>query len=195
MSDFLASNERLLLSKLQNDDQNAFTVIFVKYYSDLVRFSYGFTKNSEVSEEIVQEVFLKLWAGRNSIEIQTSFKSFFLKAVQNRSLDYLRHNRITCKYASTLLEHSILSGNDTENYVLFSELEEKFNEAMGRIPVQYAEAFRMSRIETLNYEEIASKLGVSVRTVEVRVSKALLLLRDELKDFLPVLVIFYQLFG
>ena len=194
MSELVASYERILLGKLKNDDQSAFTVIFTKYYSDLVRFSFGFTRNSDSSEEIVQEVFLKLWENRSSLDIHTSLKSFLLKNVQNRSIDSLRHTGITNKYTSVVLEHAILSQNDTENYILYSELQDNLNNAMHKIPMQYAEVFRMSRLETLNYQEIADKLGVSVRTVEVRISKALGMLREELKDFLLIGLIIYQLF-
>jgi RNA polymerase sigma-70 factor (family 1) len=194
MSELMVSYERILLEKLKNDDQSAFTIIFTKYYQDLVRFSFGFTRDSDASEEIVQEVFLKLWENRNSFVIHNSLKSFLLKTVQNRSIDSLRHVNITNKYASTVLEHPLLSENNTENYILHSELEAGFNLAMAKIPSQYAEAFRMSRIESLNYQEIAQKLGVSVRTVEVWISKALNLLREELKDFLLMLILFLQLF-
>ena len=194
MSELVASYERILLGKLKNDDQSAFTVIFSKYYADLVRFSFGFTRNSDVSEEIVQEVFLKFWENRSSLDIHTSLKSFLLKNVQNRSIDSLRHTGITNKYASVVLEHAILSQNDTENYILYSELQANLNQAMHKIPMQYAEVFQMSRLETLNYQEIADKLGVSVRTVEVRISKALGMLREELKDFLLIGLIIHQLF-
>ena len=194
MSELLASYERILLEKLKNDDQSAFTVIFTKYYQDLVRFSFGFTHNPDASEEIVQEVFLKLWENRNSLLIHNSLKSYLLKIVQNRSIDSLRHLNITHKYASIVLEHPLLSENDTENYILHSELEANFNHAMLKIPAEYSEAFRMSRIETLNYQEIAQKLEISVRTVEVRISKALSLLREELKDFLVFVLILLQLF-
>ncbi len=194
MSELLASYERILLEKLKNDDQSAFTIIFTKYYEDLVRFSFGYTRDSDASEEIIQEVFLKLWENRKSFVIQTSLKSFLLKAVQNRSIDSLRHANITHKYASIVLEHPVLSENDTENYILHSELRANFNHAMEKIPSQFAEAFRMSRMEFLNYQEIAQKLGVSVRTVEVRIGKALSLLREELKDFLVFMLILFQLF-
>ena len=194
MSELMASYERILLVKLKNDDQSAFTVIFTKYYTDLVRFSFGFTRNSDLSEEIVQEVFLKLWENRSSLDIHTSLKSFLLKNVQNRSIDSLRHTGITNKYTSTVLDHPILSQNDTENYILYSELEASFTHAMNKIPIQYAEVFRMSRMETLTYQELADKLGVSVRTVEVRIGKALVLLREELKDFLILGLFIFQLF-
>ncbi|MDO9254674.1 MAG: RNA polymerase sigma-70 factor [Bacteroidales bacterium] len=194
MSELLASYERILLEKLKNDDQSAFSVIFTRYYQDLVHFSYGFTRDSDASEEIVQEVFLKLWENRNSLVIYNSLKSFLLKTVQNRSIDSLRHVNITNKYASKVLEHPFLSENDTENYILHSELQANFNHAMEKIPFEYAEAYRMSRIETMNYQEIAQKLNVSVRTVEVRISKALHILREELKDFLVLILMIFQFF-
>lgn len=194
MSELLASYEKILLEKLKNDDQSAFTIIFTKYYQDLVRFSFGFTRNSDASEEIVQEVFLKLWENRTTMVINNSLRSFLLKTVQNRSIDSLRHVNITNKYASKVLEHPLLSENDTENYILHSELQANFNHAMEKIPFEYAEAYRMSRIEILNYQEIAQKLNVSVRTVEVRISKALNLLREELKDFLVLILMLFQFF-
>lgn len=194
MSELMVSYERILLEKLKNDDQSAYTIIFTRYYQDMVRFSFGLTRDQDASEEIVQEVFLKLWENRNSLVIHNSLKSFLLKTVQNRSIDSLRHVSITNKYASIVLDHPILSENDTENYILHSELEANFNHAMAKIPAQLAEAYRLSRIENHNYQEIAKELDVSVRTVEVRISTALGLLRKELKDFLVLLLMLFQLF-
>lgn len=194
MSEFIAAYERILLEKLKNDDQSAFTIIFTRYYNDLVRFSFGFTHDVDASEEIVQDVFLKLWENRKTLYIQNSLKSFLLKSVQNRSLDRLRHLDISNKYVSMAREHPLLVENDTENYILHSELEKRFNQALEKIPAVYAEAFRMSRVEFLNYQEISVKLGISVRTVEVRMSKALNLLREELKDFLVFVLMLLHLF-
>jgi len=184
MSVLLASYEKILVEKLKKSDKSAFSVIFTNYYADLVRFSFRFTKNPDVSEELVQDVFVKLWENRSKLFIQSSIKSYLLKSVQNRSLDWLRHKNIKQKYASSVLGNTVLSDNETENFVLHSELESNLEKALSNIPVQYAEVFRMSRFEFLNHSEIAEKLEVSVRTVEVRISKALLCLRDELKDYL-----------
>jgi RNA polymerase sigma-70 factor (ECF subfamily) len=93
-----------------------------------------------------------------------------------------------------VLGHAILSQNDTENYILYSELQTNLNHALDKIPIQYAEVFRMSRMEALKYQEIADNLAISVRTVEARLSKALGMLREELKDFLLLGLIIYQLF-
>lgn len=193
MSEFLASYERVLLGKLKKDDQSAFSVVFTQYYSDLVRFSFKFTNDLNISEEIVQDVFLRLWENRSSLEIHTSLKSYLLKNVQNRSIDSLRHTGITNQYVSMVLNNVIATQNDTENYVFFSELQANYNNALKKIPVQYADVFRMSRMEGLKYQEIAHMLGVSVRTVEVRLSKALVILREELKDFLLLYLIILKL--
>ncbi|HAM98597.1 MAG TPA: RNA polymerase sigma-70 factor [Marinilabiliales bacterium] len=187
------SNDNQLVERLCNDDKSAFTFIFTKYYKDLVVFSFSFTRNLQASEEIVQDRFLKLWEHRNGLVVQTSLKSYLLKSVQNQSLDWLRHLKVKTNFASVILEHPVLSENNTENYILHSELQDKLDEALAKLPEPYSQAFKMNRFEALNYQEIAKKLEVSVRTVEVRISKALLLLREELKDFLLLVVAFITL--
>jgi RNA polymerase sigma-70 factor (ECF subfamily) len=190
----VASTEKILIERIKSGDKTAFTIIFTWYYQDLVRFSGTFTHNSDVSEELVQEVFVNFWEDRDSLVIETSLKSYLLKTVQNRSLDWLRHLKVRNKYASQILEKPILFENNTENYVLYSELELSFSLAVKKLPDQYAEVYKMSRVELLTYQEISTKLGVSVRTVEVRVSKALSILREELKDYLLLIVFILHLF-
>lgn len=186
--------EDLLMQKLKNNDTSAFTTIFKEYYQDLVRFSFSIIKNVDASEELVQDIFLKLWENRSSLIIHNSLRSYLLKTVQNASIDWLRHANIRNKYASLVLQHPALIGNDTENYIFKSELESDLLAALKKIPAPYAEAFSLSRVEALNYNQIAEKLGVSVRTVEVRIGKALSLLREELKDYLLTLLLFSQFF-
>jgi RNA polymerase sigma-70 factor (ECF subfamily) len=186
-------SENALVEKLKNNSKSAFSVIFLTYYQDLVRFAFRFTKNLDLSEEIVQDVFIKIWEERSTLEFHHSLKSFLLKSVQNLSIDRLRHLNIVNKYASLVLDNPILSENATENYVLRDELELNYIRAMEKIPIEYADVYRMSRVDALNYQEIAQKLGVSVRTVEVRIGKALCLLRKELKDFLITIILFFQL--
>jgi RNA polymerase sigma-70 factor (ECF subfamily) len=180
--------EKILIEQLNQSDQSAFGTIFTKYYQDLVRFSIRFTRNPDAAEELVQDVFVKLWENRNSLVISTSLKSFLLKAVQNRSLDHLRFESIRNKYVSKTLETLILSDNETENQVLHSELEEHFLKVLANLPEPYVEVYRMSRNELMTYTEIAQKIGVSVRTVEVRMAKALHIIRLELKDFLVMVL-------
>jgi RNA polymerase sigma-70 factor (family 1) len=176
--------EQVLLEKLKCDDKTAFSILFSRYYRDLVTFAVTITHEHDVSEEIVQDVFMKLWESRRSLEIQSSLKSYLLRSVQNKCIDNIRHREIEQKYSVMYRMSPVLFTKDTENYLLHSELDHNFRVALGKIPSLYADVFRMSRMEGRNYKDIASKLGVSERTIEVRMSKALHLLREELKDFL-----------
>jgi RNA polymerase sigma-70 factor, ECF subfamily len=189
MANLIASYEKLLLGNIKNNDKASFSIVFTQYYKDLVTFSYGIVRNLNTAEEIVQDVFIKLWENRASLIIDRSLKSYLLKSVQNHSLNWLQHLKVQSRFVSYTRDHQLLSNNETENYILHSELEHNLQEALNKIPLEYARAFRMNRFENLSYPEIAQILGVSTRTIEVRISKALSFLRNELKEFL-LLVIF-----
>jgi RNA polymerase sigma-70 factor, Bacteroides expansion family 1 len=183
------SYEKVLLERLKEGDKTAFSCIFTVYYSDLVMFACIFTKNLDISEEIVQNIFVKFWEDRELLTINTSLKSFLLRAVRNRSIDWLRHLKIRDKYSADILETSSDFENDVENYVFASELEHQIEKALTKLPEEISNVFRMNRYDGLKYHEIAEKLNVSVRTIEVRIGKALHLLREHLKDFLVTLAV------
>lgn len=176
--------EKVLLLKLTNGDKEAFSAIFTAYYRDLVLFAARFTHESESAEEIVQETFVKLWESHASSGNIESLRSFLLKAVQNRCLNWHRHNKIRQIHHDEVTFNAILFEYDTDNYIVGSELESQIKKAMLLIPPDCAEAFRMNREDGFKYQEIAEKLNVSIRTVEVRISKALHLLRQHLSEYL-----------
>lgn len=179
--------EYFVLSALKQDSKEAFSLLFQTYYTDLVLFGGNFLKDKTSCEDIVQSIFLKLWNDRKSIQIETSLKSYLLKAVRNSCLDEFRHLEIVRQYESGY-ENTTLDSYDTENYVLYSDLHDHLYRALDQVPELYREAFELNRFEGLKYREIAQKLNVSERTVEVRVSKTLELLRKYLKDFFLLLL-------
>lgn len=179
--------EYFVLSALKQDSKEAFSLLFQTYYTDLVLFGGNFLKDKTSCEDIVQSIFLKLWNDRKSIQIETSLKSYLLKAVRNSCLDEFRHLEIVRQYESGY-ENTTLDSYDTENYVLYSDLHDHLYRALDQVPELYREAFELNRFEGLKYREIAEKLNVSERTVEVRVSKTLELLRKYLKDFFLLLL-------
>lgn len=179
--------EHFVLSALRQDSKDAFSLLFQTYYTDLVLFGGNFLKDRTTCEDIVQSIFLKLWNDRKSIQIETSLKSYLLKAVRNSCLDEFRHLEIVRQY-ETGYENTTLDSYDTENYVLYSDLHDHLYRALDQVPELYREAFELNRFEGLKYREIAEKLNVSERTVEVRVSKTLELLRKYLKDFFLLLL-------
>ena len=176
--------EQLLIEKLKSGDPDSFSDIFSAYYKDMVSFAYSFTHELPVAEDIVQDTFVKLWEDHEKLNVTVSLKSILLKTIQNKCIDWLRHKKIVNNHSTFIIDNSPLYEYDTDNYVLRSELEGKIEKAIANLPDKFKEAFEMSRFEGLKYEEIAVKLNVSLRTVEVRISKALDLLRKSLVDFL-----------
>jgi RNA polymerase sigma-70 factor (family 1) len=181
--------EAILLEKLKNGDQTAFSTIFTRYYRDLTLFANSILHNTEHSEEIVQDVFVKLWENCDSLQIHSSLKSYLVKSVQNRCIDWIRHMKIRNRYGSEVLDNPVISANDAEEYVLYSELSGKIDTILEHLPEDVANTFKMNRYDGLKYHEIAEKLDVSVRTVEVRISKALQMLREKLGDYMVVLIL------
>jgi RNA polymerase sigma-70 factor (ECF subfamily) len=176
--------ELLLIEKLKSGDPGSFSDIFSAYYKDLVYFAYSFTHELSSAEDIVQDTFIKLWEDHEKLIVTVSLKSILLKTIQNKCIDWHRHRKIVNNGSTYIIDNSPLYEYDTDNYVLRSELEEMIEKAVAILPEKFKEAFEMNRFEGLKYQEIATKLNVSVRTIEVRISKALELLRKSLIDFL-----------
>lgn len=175
--------EKVILSKLQGGDYSAFSNIFSAYYRDLVIFASRYTRELNHAEEIVQDTFVMLWEERKSIKINTSLKSYLLKTVQNKCIDWYRHKKIVLAHQNYLLEKPPQFALNTDSYLLYSELNERIENALSLLPEQVSETFRMNRQKGLKYSEIAEIQGVSLRTIEVRIGKALHLLRHYLQDY------------
>lgn len=180
---FNVLQEQEILLRIRDDNKEAFTLLYRCYYTDLVLFCGNFMKERENCEDIVQIVFLKLWNDRKTIQIESSLKSYLLRAVRNSCYDEFRHQEVIRQHQNSF-DTSILGNYDTENYVLHSDLSTHLQDALQKLPESFRKAFILNRIDGLKYKEIADQLDVSVRTVEMRISKALELLRKQLKEFL-----------
>ena len=172
--------EQILLDKLAEGDQNVFSSIFEAYYKDLVMFAFTFTKNSSNAEDAVQETFVRLWEKRRELKLTGSLKSYLLKSVQNYCIDEIRRRKVRERYDEDK-ETQPLYDNDTENYILYTDLLNHLEYLLAQMPDEVAQTFRMNRFDGLKYQEIAQQLNVSLRTVESRISKALQILHDALR--------------
>ena len=164
-------------------DSSAFENIFSAYYKDLVVFALRYTNDLNAAEEIVQDTFVKIWEEHRSISITVSLRSYLMKIVKNDFLDRLRHDKIVKNHNVFVQENSPLFENETESYLLQSELQGLIDEALKKLPDEIAETFRLNRFKGMKYREIAKMYGISERTVEVRIGKALHMLRICLKDY------------
>lgn len=192
MMDNKEINERDLLQKLSKGSEAAFSVLFTHYYADLVLFAGSWLKGEqEACEDMVQEVFLRLWSDRAEAAGIDSLKSFLLKAVQNRCISYLRHKQIESKYAGLAAVTMSTVSRETEHYILYSELRERLDEALEILSPVQRKCFEMSRFEGVKQTEIAKELNVSLRTVELRLSEALQILQEQLKDYFTICLLLF----
>jgi len=180
--------EKELIERVQQGDQTAFELLFRFYYPGLVVYANQFTVDRNEAEEIVQDFFVRFWQKHSHIKPSESLKNYFFSCVKNSSLNLLKHKKIEINYIRELQQLSE-SENLTYHPDLFivSELQEKIENAIALLPEKCREVFIMSRIQGLKNEEIASILDLSKRTVETQISKAMKVMRIELKDYLGLL--------
>lgn len=162
-----------------------FDFIFNYYYSGLCVYARQFTGAIESAEDIVQEFFVNLWTKASSITIESSLRAYMFASVRNKSLDFLKHNRVKEKFQHEMIRNTTEPGEEIFNRYIESELRQAINQSLDKLPPRCREIFTLSRFEGKSNQEIANQLGISKRTVELQVSNALSLLRKELKGFLP----------
>ncbi len=176
--------------RIKLGDEQAFELLFRKYYVRLCGFANKFLNHPEESREVVQEVFTKIWEGREDLDPEESLNAYLFKITQNISINKLRRMQVESKYIEiyklVYVDHRDFSPHES---LLAHELNESITTAVGKIPAKCRRIFELSRGEGLKYSEIASTLHISVKTVEGHMSKALQILRFELKDYLHMLII------
>lgn len=182
-------NDHQLVAELKSGEYKAFERMYETYFMPLCDFALLHTGDKEVSRDIVQRTFLALWESRAQLEIHSSLRSYLYVAVKNRCLNQIKHEKIKQRHAKHHLYVSSVSSN--EDRILLKELELRIERALLHLPDQCREVFRLSRFEHLKYQEIADRLNISVKTVESHMGKALRLMREELADYLPLLIVMY----
>ena len=177
------------LTALAGGDINAFEMLFRTYYKPLCNYAYTFTQDKDEAEEIVQATFLSVWEKRRSIQIQTTVKPYLYAMVRNACLNVIKHEKIKQKHASEELALGEEAYEAVTQSVHTSELETQIHKAMEKLPEQCRLVFKLSRFEELKYAEIATQLDISIKTVENQMGKALKIMREQLKDYLPLLIV------
>jgi RNA polymerase sigma-70 factor (ECF subfamily) len=164
--------------------------LFKQYYGLLCRTAVRFTKNTEAAEDLVQEVFCKIWQNRDVLEVTTSYKAYLVRSVTNQSLNYLEKQKRLVLTEDTSPYEEAFSANTTMDLLEGSEMEVKVQQALAMLPPQCRLVFEMSRFEELTYKEIAESLQISPKTVENQMGKALRILRERLLSLLLLAFLF-----
>jgi len=181
--------ELFLYEEMKRGKEYAFDFFFNYYYPGLCVYAQKMISlPEEEARDIVQDVFVKFWNDCKKLDIQFSIRSYLFVAVKNRCFDVLRKKNRNIKVQEISNEYDI-ADEAFETYIL-SELETLFNKSLTKLPERCREVFELSRLHGLKNREIAAKLNLSEKTVENQITKALHILREELKDYLPLLILF-----
>jgi RNA polymerase sigma-70 factor, ECF subfamily len=187
--------EETIWKNIQQKDIETFERYYKEHYKSFFLMACKYLKDSAQAEEIVNDVFLKLWEDGDKIRIETSLKSYIYKAVINRSINTLNKNN------RELLHQVDLSAIPDESYELLqieeNELKIKLYAAIDQLPDQCRKVFELSRFEELKQQEIADKLGISIKTVKNHITIALKQLSKSVVNHLMniLILIFFYIFN
>ena len=165
-----------------------FEQVFKSHFRRLHAYAFTIVKEEMAAEEMVQNVFYKLWEKKERVQVQQSVTAYLYRSVYHESINYLRHEKVKSAYQSHAAHQMKHQENASEKTAL-RELEQRLETALRELPEQCRTIFQMSRFEELKYREIADRMGLSVKTIENQMGKALRILRLKLADFLPVILL------
>jgi RNA polymerase sigma-70 factor (ECF subfamily) len=185
-----------MIDALKKGDEKAYRVLYDEYYDMLCTLAYHYVKDAFLAESLVGDVIYNLWKNRDTLQIHTSLKAYMVKSVQNKCVNFLEHQKVVQQSEKKLIQQH---ADRQQNYfsdmdypltpLIVSELEEQLARSLDTLQPECRKVFQMSRTEELTYAEIAEKLNISIDTVKYHMKNALVQLREQLKNYLPVLTI------
>ena len=162
-----------IVRRIRQGDAGQFESLFRSSYVSLVRYAKTLIKDHDTAEEIVQDLFFRLWKDKDKLQIESSLNGYLYRAVHNRCLHHIDHNRVVEKYAREMAVMEQETNESPTDILHYRELQAKIAAILERLPEKCGKIFCMSRFEGLKYSEIAEKLSISVKTVEANMGRAL----------------------
>jgi RNA polymerase sigma-70 factor, ECF subfamily len=173
----------------QLGDEASFERMFKTHYARLCAFAATMIEDRDEAEEVVQTMFCRLWEQRDALDINISVQAYLFRSVRNACLNYIKKMQIRETYKVMNLENLNQNPAYQPDRATHSELSKKIEQAIADLPEQCRLVFKLSRFEELKYKEIAEQLGISIKTVENQMGKALKVLRFKLADFLTLFIL------
>ncbi len=179
--------DKYLISSVRQGDYKTFEIIFRDHYSWLCRYARGLVNTPETAEDIVSDVFVRLWESAENLIIHTSLKAYLLTSVHNACINHIRRDRMRWKDLDDETVEKLnamlppLHPDAAISSLMAGELEDEMKKAVDDLPPVCGDIFRMSRNMSLTYKQIADRLQISENTVKVQIFRALTKLREVLK--------------
>lgn len=185
----MESNDTNLIGLIKSGNKQAFDEVFLKHFKNLHAYAFTIIKEKDDAEEIVQNVFVRIWTKRAQLKTDGFLKPFLYRSVHNESLNYLKHQKVRSNFN---IHYADAVKNDTGNLnteIMATELEKNIHSAINELPEKCRNVFQLSRFDQMKYQEIADALNISIKTVENQMGKALKILRLRVVDFLILIFI------
>jgi RNA polymerase sigma-70 factor, ECF subfamily len=186
-----------LFTMIKQGEEKGLEILFRKYYTLLCNKIFSITQDKDISEDIIQQLFIKVWESREKIEIQSSVIAYLSTSGRNMALNWLKSNQRKNNNENSLA--GITNEEDHSSQVILEgkELQLLIHQAIDNLPEKRKEIFKLSRFEMLTYKEIAERLDISVKTVEAQMGKALSTLREFLSEYREtgIFILFLLLWG
>jgi RNA polymerase sigma-70 factor (ECF subfamily) len=192
MSDVLRDQEREVIEQIKEGSKETFRLLFDQFGPKIYAFALSYLKNESDAEELLQEVFLKLWEVRSTLDSSKNLKSFLFKICINLIYDSIRRKNIEQVYIDYTGRNNPLSGDNTWHEVIYNDMYDQLQQLIAAMPEQRRLIFRLSKEEGLSNEEIAVRLNLSRRTVENQLYRAISFLKDKIdKSSIPAVLFFF----
>ena len=175
--------DRAWAERIQRGDVEAFELVFQRLAPGLRAFALRYVDSEEQAEDLVQDLFLALWRQRETLDLRVSLVTYLYTAARNRAFTYLRHEQVVERWERTRARWAARQGSPVEEGLLEAELARAVQGAIARLPNRTRLVFTMSRQQKMTYDQIAAALGVSTKTVETQMGRALRLMRGYLRQF------------
>ncbi|MEA4918225.1 RNA polymerase sigma-70 factor [Proteiniphilum sp.] len=182
------ANDKDLVVRLINNDQEAFCELYAKYKQQLLYFAMKFVKSTEFAEDIYQDAFSVIWQSRRFLDPEKTFSSYLYTIVKNRILNALREIENDRKLKTYILSNAIDYSDVTNQYIQLNELEIILDRALEKLTPRQRQIFEMSRNEQMTHKEIADALDISVFTVQEHISISLRSIKHFLRKYPDYLV-------
>jgi len=176
---------------LEYSDKYQLENLFEDYYTAVLLYCISIVKDRDDAKDIVQQAFVSLWRKMDSIDFHTSARAYLYRSVYHASLDLIKHKKVRKRYEGEAKNNNQITHavNNEEK-----ELSEKIESAINDLPDQCRRIFKMNRYDRLRYKDIAAVLHISEKTVENQMVKALRILRERLKEYLPMVLFLLNYF-
>jgi RNA polymerase sigma-70 factor (ECF subfamily) len=183
-----------LVARIGAGDRQAFATLVRRYYASLCDFVYRRVGSREVAEDIVQEVFIRIWERGDTWDCREP-EAYLYRAVRNRTLMHHRAERVRARWRATFGAAEAIDERTADEQMRYDELVQMIEQGVSRLPERCRMVYTMSRVQGMSHADIARAMGISIKTVEVQMGRALKSLRAHLAPYLSIGIVVVCWFG